>query len=244
MYYYIYDSFLSDKKFSNVLAKIETRLTDLGINGKINHLSFLKNIHQILNEEIRRGVKTIVVVGNDRTLGQIINIVADLNITLGYIPIGSESISRLLRIPEGESACDVLSARIVKKIDIGKVNSYYFLTSIETGGQKMSLECDNNYFINLEEKDNIINISNLNIFNRLKTLPNDEYLDLFIEHTEKKFLRKSTSSTSRLVTKKIRLTSDKSVPILLIDEKKIIKTPAEVTVQPKKLKLIVGKGAF
>lgn len=244
MYYYIYDSFLSDKKFSNVLAKIETRLTDLGINGKINHLSFLKNIHQIILEEVRRGVKTIVVIGNDRTLAQIINIIADLNVTLGYIPIGSENIARLLHIPEGEAACDILSARIVKRVDIGKVGNYYFLTSIETGNYKLVLECDNNYFINLEEKNTIVNISNLNVYNQFKTLPNDEYLDIFIEHSEKKFLRKGTSSTSRLVAKKIKITSDKSVPIFLSDEKKIIKTPAEITVQPKKLRLIVGKRAF
>ena len=46
MYYYLYDSRLNDKKYNNVIAKIETRLTDLGINGKINRLSFLKNINQ------------------------------------------------------------------------------------------------------------------------------------------------------------------------------------------------------
>ena len=69
MYYYIYDSYLAEKKYESTIARIENRLTDLGINGKINRLSFLKNIHQIIGEEVKRGVKTVVVVGSDETLG-------------------------------------------------------------------------------------------------------------------------------------------------------------------------------
>ena len=243
MYYYIYDSFLNYKKYNSLLAKIENRLTDLGINGKINHLSFLKNIQQILAEEIRRGVKTVVVVGSDKTLGQTINLIMDLNVVIGYIPIHSECIAGLLNIPQGEYACDVLSARIVKRIDLGKINNYYFISAIETGGQKLTIECDGNYIINLTDKNNIINISNLNYQRGIFASPNDEYLDLFIENIEKKILiRKAV--LSHLTFKKIRLSAEKPMPILLMDEKKILKTPVEIKVQPKKLRMIVGKGSI
>src|SRR3989344_4911991 len=118
MYYYLYDPQLSDKKYNNIIARIETRLTDLGINGKINRLSFLKNINQVLAEEIKRGVKTIIIVGDDKTIGQVINLIADFNVTIGVIPIGpNNNIARLLGLPSEESACDVISSRIIKKID-------------------------------------------------------------------------------------------------------------------------------
>src|SRR3989344_5553246 len=224
MYYYLYDPQLSDKKYNNITARIETRLTDLGINGKINRLSFLKNINQLLFDEIKRGVKTVIIVGDDKTIGQVINLVADFNITIGLIPIGSDNnIARLLGVPLGEEACDVISSRIIKKIDLGKIN---------------------NYLINLSEGNNTINISNLNYCYNSPTDPLDSQLDVFIENVQKKLLRKAKSTLSHFKNATLKITGDKTVPILINDEKKIVKTPAEVIVVPKKLKIIVGKGRY
>ena len=58
MYLYLYDSFLNNPKFGNKLAKIETRLTDLGIGGKISRLSPLKNLEELVSDEIKNGVKS------------------------------------------------------------------------------------------------------------------------------------------------------------------------------------------
>lgn len=245
MYYYLYDSQLSDKKYHTVIAKIETRLTDLGINGKINRLSFLKNINQILTEEIKRGVTTVVIIGDDRTIGQVINLVTDFNITIGLIPVGpSNNIARLLGIPLGENACDVISSRIIKKIDLGKINNHYFLTDLIISGKNITLECDNNYFINLQIGNNIIYIGNLNYYYGSPTNPLDGQLDVFIENRQKKFLRKTRPTLSYFKNSTLKITGDKTVPILISDEKKIVKVPAEVTVAAKKLKIIVGKGRY
>lgn len=242
MYYYIYDTALGDKKYAGFLARIENRLTDLGINGKINRLSFLKNIKQVISDEIKRGIKTVVVVGDDKTLGQILNIVAGFNIAVGYIPITQTEAGKLLNIPEGERACDILSARVIKKIDLGKINNYYFLTSIQTGGQKTYLDCDGSYYITLQDGNNIITINNLsNDYNTL-SCPTDGHLDLFIETIEKKILRKPKKTLSRFPVKALRITSDKSMPLLLMDEKRIIKTPADIEIAAKQVKMVVGKG--
>ena len=140
MYYYLYDSCLNQKKYNNLLAKVETRLTDLGINGKINYLSFLKNIEQILQEEIKRGVKTVVVVGNDRTFGQTLGTLAGLGVTIGLIPIDKSSqIAKFLGLPDGERACDTISSRIIKKIDLGQINNCYFFTSLEAYGPRLAI---------------------------------------------------------------------------------------------------------
>jgi len=245
MYYYLYDSKLNDKKYNNIIAQIETRLTDLGINGKINRLSFLKNINQILTEEVKRGVKTIIIVGDDKTVGQVINLIADFNITVGIIPIGPDNnIAKLLGLPMEAAACDILASRIIKKIDLGRINNYYFLTSLEIGGRNITLDCDKNYLINLVDGNNIINISNLNNCYNIISSPIDGKLDVFIENVQKKIFRKNKSTLSYFKNNTIYVTGDKTIPIFLSDERKIIKTPANITIVPKKLKLIVGKKRY
>lgn len=243
MYYYLYDSYLNHKRYHATLAKIETRLTDLGINGKINYVSFLKNIRQIVSDEIKRGVKTIVIVGNDKTIGQIINLVADLNVTIGIIPIdGSNRIAQLLGIPHKESACDILSSRIVQKIDLGAVNNNYFFTNLELGGKNITLEFDGNYIIDLSSGENIITLANLDIHeSNFKSDPTDGQMDVFVYVYNKILLSKKLSSRSHLLAKKVKITSTKTLPILLSDERRIIKTPAEVKIYPGKIKVIVGK---
>lgn len=241
MYYYIYDSHLNEKKYRHILAKIENRLTDLGINGKINRLSFLKNIHQIMNEEVKRGVKTVVVVGNDETLGQVVNLINDLDVVIGYIPIGQNPVARLLHIPENENACDILSARIIRKLDLGKINDYYFFTSVEISGSELTLECDDNYFVTLGSGRNRVVISNFNVEPAGRNLPDDSSLDISITTVEKKFFGKKIKHESRLTGKNIKIDYHKSVPVVLTDEKRIIKTPVRITVVPKKIKVISGK---
>jgi len=245
MYYYIYDSYLKSKKYQSILSQAETKLTDLGINGKINYLSFLKNIEQILQEEIKQGVNTIIVAGNDCTLNQIINFVADLNITLGFIPIGPNNrIAKLLGIDEGEAACDIISARIIKKIDLGQINNnYYFLTSLETSGNDLNLNCDDNYFVSLKDRNNIISINNLFYLPELPLPINRGYLNLVIKNITQILWLKKKINYSYFKGWKISLTSNtnKSLSILLVDENRIIKTPLEIKIVPQKIKMIVGK---
>jgi len=242
MYYYLYDSYLTDKKYLATLAKTESKLTDMGINGKINRLSFLKNIPQILKEEVNQGVKTIVIVGNDRTFSQIVNIALDLNVTFGYIPIGQpDNLARIFGLPQGEESCHILSSRIINKIDLGKINdNNYFLTGVELAGGRISLDCDDSYFINLEDKNNFLTISNLAAKNKLIARTNHGQLTLLIRSRQKK-LFKTKENFSVFKCKKIKISSERPLPALIIDEKKIIKTPLEISILPEKIKMIVGK---
>ncbi|MEI6627607.1 MAG: diacylglycerol kinase family protein [bacterium] len=243
MYYYIYDAALADKKYSKIVARIENRLTDLGINGKIHRLSFLKNIQQILIEEFRRGIKTVVVVGTDRTLGQIINLLPDFeNITIGFIPVESTHIASCLNIPIEEKACDTLSQRIVRQINLAKINDAYFLSALEINGGKFSLECDNNYFLTLEEKNNRVLIENINRISYEQDILSDNLFDVHIT-TTKKHLFKSEISSSTLKNAQIKVTATEPLNIILHDEKKIIKTPAKIEITPQTIKMIIGKTA-
>ncbi len=61
MYVYLYDQFLRDKKYVSALKAIEVRLTDHGIAGKIIRLNTHTDAKAIIEEEIKRGAKTVVI---------------------------------------------------------------------------------------------------------------------------------------------------------------------------------------
>jgi len=249
MYYYIYDNFLTEKKYQGIISKIESRLTDLGINGKIIRMSTFKNLSKTINEDIAKGVKTIVVVGNDRTLNQLINLIDNLNLTIGLIPLGPDNnIAKLMGIPEGEAACDVLSSRIIQSLHLGLINKkYFFITYLELPSDNVFLNCDENYFINVSDYHDVISISNIFWGEAADKIPlsnNSGYINLIIKHTKKRLFQVKKENFSYFKTKTIELTSDRSVPILLIDEKRIIKTPVIISITRTKLNLIVGKKRF
>ena len=123
MYFYIYDQFVQEKKYQSLLAKIENRLTDLEIQGKIGRLTLLNNSEDLIKKAVADGANTIVAVGDDYTVGKIIDVIAYFpNVCLGIIPIGSHlKIARTLGISNGIEACNILASRIIKKIDLGKI---------------------------------------------------------------------------------------------------------------------------
>lgn len=253
MYYYIYDSFLDKRGYDRTLAKIETRLTDLGINGKIGRLSILRNINELIENGVKKRAKTIVIVGNDKIISRAIHTIAIQNVTLGIIPIGNETenkIARLLGIPPEEHACEILSRRMIKKIDLGRINGSYFLSLVQFRSNKLTIECDKKFNIISLNKNNYINIHNLDCLTLKRpqlrlfvSNPEDGFLDAIIWpklNIISKLLRRSYSYESIVPIKKIIVRDDKKIPIL-VDNHKIIKTPAVIEVVPKKLKIIVGK---
>ncbi|HBR80815.1 MAG: hypothetical protein UX09_C0031G0009 [Candidatus Uhrbacteria bacterium GW2011_GWE2_45_35] len=147
MYLYVYDAFVQDRRYEKELQKVENRLTDLGIAGKIVRLGLFRRADEFIRDEVRRGgITTVVAVGNDATVRQIIDVVADTKIVLGIIPLGPENrIANLLGLPEGEAACDILSARIVEAIDAGVVNNKRFVCGVSIPAAKSEITCEGNY---------------------------------------------------------------------------------------------------
>ena len=156
MYLYLYDSFLNDKKHHSLLAKIETRLTDLGIGGKIFRLSPLRNIAEIIKDEVRLGAKSIIVVGNDRTFNEILNVAVGQDVTLGIIPVGEgNAIAGLLGINSTQEAANIIAARTVERLDLGLANNTYFLTYITMEKGPAIIECDTSFRLSAQPGDTI-----------------------------------------------------------------------------------------
>lgn len=268
MYFYLVDNFLNDKRCEKIFTKIENRIIDLGINGRITKLSLLKSAAELVKEEVKRGAKTIVAVGNDKIVSQIINVIAEQDLTFGIIPVGENNqIAELLGIPYNEAACDILSARRIEHLDLGKVNQNYFLFKAQIKSPEVVLDSENQYNINLLSKNNQITIYNLAAEGEVEKIspkqknytcfnPQDGILELIVSsdnESGQSFLkilswakRKDSALTlakniSFFPIKTINIRSKESVPVIL-DQYIVTKTPAQVSVLPKALKIIVGKG--
>lgn len=241
MYIYIYDSCMKEKKYNKLLNKIESRLVDLDIKGKILRLNILKDTKRFIQEEIDRGAHTVVVVGNDNTLSSTLEGTIGQNINLGYIPIDKKSkFAQILGIPYGELACNILSGRIIKKLDIGKINKKYFLNSIIIeNSSEVELKIDNFKIKSSPENKVIIKNLSFEFDQELKSSnPTDGELEVFIEKKGKFFSKNQKHSL--FTTEKLSITSEnESIPIT-IDNNQIINTPVKISIAEEKLNIIVG----
>ncbi|MDD5031922.1 MAG: diacylglycerol kinase family protein [Patescibacteria group bacterium] len=253
MHIYIYDDYVNTKKYDNALARIETRITDLGLNGKIIRLGLLKNINEAVENEIKRGAKTIVAVGSDRTVNKIINaiIIAGINnqmkieTPLGIIPVGNESntIAETLGVGQEEEAGDVLSARRIEKLDIAQAGHSFFISQAQIASQGTTLEIEKDYSIEIMEPGEI-DVINLSIFSNLpekaKPNPKDGILELYIKTKAGRKLTKlnPAANQSLFSLKKLTIINPK-YPIIL-DNSIAVSTPAEISVN-RSLNVIVGK---
>jgi Sphingosine kinase and enzymes related to eukaryotic diacylglycerol kinase len=240
---YIYDDYLNKSKYNRVLNRVEIRLTDLGLNGKIIRLGSIKNIRDVIQNEIKNGAKTIIAVGNNQTVNKIIGSVIDnelygffqKNILFSIIPIGEDnSIADSLGIKKEEEACNILLARRVKKIDIGLVNNYYFLNKATIEAQGSLIEINGEYTIEPQDKGTIsvFNLkSSANDDKNIKVNPIDGKLDVYIKGRGK--------DLSFLSVDKLKITNPNQP--LVLDDIIEIKTPADINIIAGKLNVVVGK---
>ncbi|NQU77485.1 hypothetical protein HQ544_02195 [Candidatus Falkowbacteria bacterium] len=257
MYFFLYDSFLSDKRYEKALARIEARVADLGIKGRVVKLTILQQLEETIKEAIDRGAKTVVAVGNDKTISGAIAILAGYkHVTLGIIPVGEENeIAKILGIPEEELACDVISNRLIDILDVGRINEQYFFKEVRVEDEGLVLECDGRYKIKPKEVEEIV-IYNFGYNDDKKINPKDGALELMIKPKIKKneglfsmFKKKQRELDSVFINRFIRITSllkdEKGSGIkekfINIDGIRKMKTPATITVAGKRLKVIVGK---
>ena len=242
MYVYIYDDYLNKSRYNKAINRMEIRLTDLNLNGKILRLSGIKNIKKAIENEIKLGAKTIVAVGNNQTVNKIIGAIlsADLyadfqkQTLLGIIPIGEDnSIANCFGIKNEEMACNIILARRIEKIDLGIANNHYFLNNARIPSQDSLLKISN-YEIQTQKKGEIKIINLLSDKDEkkdtLKSSPHDGLLDIVIKNGKR--------DISFINTKKLLIESKHE---LLIDGVVKIDTPVEIGVIKNAINVIVGK---
>lgn len=240
MHVYVYDDYLNKTKYNRTINRVEIRLTDLGLNGKILRLSGIKNIKAAIQNEIRVGAKTIVAVGNNQTVNKIIGAIIDDDIygdfqkktLLGIIPIGDDnSIATSFGIKNPEDACNILLARRVEKIDLGLAGNHYFLNEASIQSMGTTLEIGD-YSIKSTERGEVKIINLLKDKDEdIRSNPHDGLLDIVIE-TKKK-------DTTYLNATSFKVSNSEEK--LIVDGIVEIDTPAEIGILKDRVNIIVGK---
>jgi len=140
VYYYIINPAAGNGKINKVQDKLKARLKDLGILGEMVKSMGSEDIGKLVQLGLERGFKTIVAVGGDGTINEIINAIHGKQITLGIIPLGNNNeLAKILGIPDWQSACNVLAARKTELVDLGKIGDKLFITNISLGEEPFSM---------------------------------------------------------------------------------------------------------
>ncbi len=247
MYHYIYDSFLTDPKYAKTLTAIENRLTDLGIYGSVHRLALFKSMKGAVSDAVRRGAKTVVVVGDDISVAKAIDATSELKTAiLGIIPVGAKNaIAELLGIPEGVAACDSISSRLIEELDLGKVNAHYFLTSLSVPGN-VQAECDGRYTVSPVKAGEIC-VNNFSVGGPVSD-PRDGLLETIVKTAKRGFFgalfarAPVAAGVSVFPVAKAVITSGSGEELTATaDGQTISDAEFRVEVAPKRLKVIVGK---
>ena len=246
MHVYIYDSFLNHSKYNKVLSQIETRITDLGLNGKISRMGLMKNVDDVVQNEIKRGAKTIIAVGNDTTVQKLAGPMANTNVPMGIIGIDKKNnfIAEKFGISLGEEACDVLSARRIENIDLAMINNYSFISNINISSKNTTITMEDTYSIEISDLGEILIVNlptnDINVPDGINYDPQDGLLQLVINTNQaKKFSFKNNRSESVFSFNSLEISNKDNS--LLINKETAITSPARVSIMKQALKIIVGK---
>ncbi|HRY63556.1 MAG TPA: diacylglycerol kinase family protein [Patescibacteria group bacterium] len=249
MYCYIYDIFTNQKKYEKQLLKIELLLADLGIAGKTYKLNVLKNLEGVIAEAVNEGIKTIVAVGNDQTVSKIVNLIIDQGLTLGIIPVGENNLlATSLGIKSSEEAGQILAARKIGRLDVGKINDQYFLLGLESGDSNIVFDLKD-YNIQPRDNNGAVGLYNINISNyEFRADPEDGIMEAVFAPKKQVWWQniwhKEGAKPERISVFPVRglIINHQKKPITInVDRQRTIKTPAVVEVLKNKLRVIIGK---
>lgn len=246
-YFYVYDKFVQDRKHEKELARIEQRLVDIGIQGKIGRLSLFRQCGELVRDEVKRGAETVVVVGNDDTFHSLMEVLPELKVVTGLIPLGDKNrVAEVLGIPMGLAACDVLSARLTETFDVGKINHQYFLTSVEIPNQSAVVDCGG-YTVQSTSAGGV-EIRNLGSL-RQKDLqaglsnPRDGLLEavVYAELPKEHLFARGKMTQSSLLLKSLRVTTN-GLCTAIVDNVECQLEKMQFQAVPRALRVITGKG--
>jgi YegS/Rv2252/BmrU family lipid kinase len=85
----------------------------------------------IARRAVKENVDTVVAVGGDGTVNEVVNGVVGTDVGLGIVPAGTANdLASLHKIPtDVEAACEVIRERHLQKVDVINVNGWYYVTA-------------------------------------------------------------------------------------------------------------------
>lgn len=249
MYIYLYDALLREKKYDSVIRAIETRLTDYDIAGKIIRLQQFTDAGEIIEEEIRRGASTVIIVGNDHTFGRVLSRGAVLDTTFGFLPIGTENtIASVLGIPPGVDACDIISRRRTVLLDVGWFNNRYFVSKLHIPPSDITVEYDENFSVRPQYGKMELVVCNLQPYHfrargkkDIVVHPQDGKLEAFLRPMIGKGLFRERFEDPSIFPFEEMVVSSKKPFVVEADGKTSKETRITIRLTKEKIRMIVGK---
>jgi hypothetical protein len=245
-YAFIYDDFLNDRKYERGLAALDARLASLDLVGRAARLTLFRSAKEIIESMVSQGSDTVVLVGNDQTLDKVMWFLPDLDVTLGYLPIDEPSrVAQILGIPKGEAACDVLAARLIETIDVGRLDERYFLTEVALEHTLAAVDVEGRYRISPSVGGSIFirNLGSLAENGTASADAKDGYLEVVIRPEEEKnsrLFRRAAALETRVMLKTGEIVASQPIEAR-VDNHVMNSMRFKIGICPRKLKLITGR---
>jgi len=244
---YFYDEFLSDPRYERELSLMENELAVRGISGTIVRLTVFRDDLSTLKNRISNGAKNLIFVGNDATIEKMMRLVPENpDLTLGFLPLMEKSaMGRLLGMPAGAQGVEVLAARLVETIDLGRVADRYFLTECVVTGAGAQLEIEGQYRLAplVGGAIAVRNLGSPTAEGNPLADPKDGKLEAVIQapiSTKSGLWNKQELTETRIPLTFGRILAKKQISVF-IDGKEYIGTEFPLGIAPRRLKIITGR---
>jgi diacylglycerol kinase (ATP) len=134
MYYYVVNPAAGRGQIKNLQDKLRGRLDELGIRGEWAKTTGPGDATKMTKAAIASGHTTIVAVGGDDTVNEVINGIDSPNVAVGIIPIGTNNrVAQQLGIVQWQQACEALAARRLTPYSLIAAGQKFFLSTLTLG---------------------------------------------------------------------------------------------------------------
>lgn len=137
MYYYIVNPTAKRGQARGLQERLRGRLSQLGIAGEWAKTTGPGEATNMAKAALAKGFTTIVAVGGDDTVNEVINGLnagGNSQVAVGIIPLGgSNRVASQLGITSWSQACDVLAARRLTEYSLIAAGQKFFLSTLTLG---------------------------------------------------------------------------------------------------------------
>jgi diacylglycerol kinase (ATP) len=134
LYYYIINPAAGKGAINSIQDKLRDRLKALDISGEFAKTTGPGDATKMAEQAAAKGFTTIVAVGGDGTVNEVLNGLTSSTAAIGIIPIGSTNeLADHFGIGSWQQACEVLAARRITSYGLIAAGSNFFLSTLSIG---------------------------------------------------------------------------------------------------------------
>lgn len=154
MYYYIVNPNAGDRTIDSIQDKLKDQLHRLDIDGEFHKTLEKGDAGRIALSGVKKSANTIVVIGGDKTVNEVISAVhgsSSPRTPIGIIPTGhSNRLAEILGIKDWQQAVELLATRRLHQFKLIHINGHHFIHQAEftpqtEGEWEFLAEVDNQY---------------------------------------------------------------------------------------------------